>query len=147
LDAPPALVCHRMRGFRNCSTVFGMRRYQCELEGSKWLIHALDCCRTRAFRNGSTVFGTRQYQCELGELHGLIPALYCRPVRAFRDGSTFFGTGRYQCEREGLHGPIPALKSTSSSLARTSTHVTHCNGGLVGVRSSLTSLVLQGIFF
>jgi len=47
----------------------------------------------------------------------------------FKNGSTFFGMGRYQCEREGLHGPIPALKSTSSSLVRTLTHVTHCNGG------------------
>src|SRR5882724_5325335 len=39
------------------------------------------------------------------------------------------------------------FKSTSSSLMRTLTHVIHCNGGLVAVHSSLTSLVLQGIFF
>ena len=39
------------------------------------------------------------------------------------------------------------FKSTSSSLVRTLTLVIHCNGGLVAVHSSLTSLVLQGIFF
>jgi len=39
------------------------------------------------------------------------------------------------------------FKSTSSSLMRILTLVTHCNGGLVGIHSSLTSLVLHGIFF
>src|ERR1700676_3618273 len=39
------------------------------------------------------------------------------------------------------------FKSTSSSLVRTLTLVIHCNGGLVAVHSSLTSHVLQGIFF
>jgi hypothetical protein len=38
-------------------------------------------------------------------------------------------------------------KSTSGSLVRISIHVIHCDGGPVTVYNSLTSLVLQGIFF
>jgi hypothetical protein len=39
------------------------------------------------------------------------------------------------------------FKSTSSSLVKISTLVIHCDGGPVTVRSSLTCLGLQGIFF